>query len=73
MSHVMPCMEQPCVDVHACYTRRTSMRGHIYNYAWWLLLSDACLSGTINSMNVLDLYEILAQVSHVETTILSIM
>ena len=39
---------------HVIYTRE-----HVYNYAWWLLLFYACLSGTNSSMNVLHFHRIL--------------
>ena len=41
-------------------------------YAWWLLQCYACLSSSDKSMNVLDFYEVLAQVAYIKTALLTI-
>ena len=56
-------------NINAIYTH-----GCMYNYVWWLLLFYGYLSGSNSSINVLDLYEVLAQVSsYIKTTIFIIM
>ena len=70
ISHVMPHVKQPHV-LHAWNFHVIYMCEHEL-LCMMATAFYACLSSSNNSMDVLGFYEVLAQVLHVKTTILTI-